>query len=96
MVAGWLVQQSNESSYNRFFGEQNIQNQLDGVAWNKKSWVLESFSYSQRTWLLIFVEAVPTKLLFPSLKNIPSFFSSFLSRIFSSYSCQFGQKTLLK
>ena len=28
-------------------GEQNIQNQLDGVAWNNKSCVRESFSHSK-------------------------------------------------
>ena len=47
-------------------GEQNIQNQLDGVARNNKSCVRESFSHSPKTRLGIFVEAVPMELLFLS------------------------------
>ena len=87
MVAGWLVQQS-DGSLIIVLGEQNIQNQLDGVARNNKSCVRESFSHSKNA-AMNFRRSGAYGTAVSFLKQLPSFFSSFLRHIFSLFSRQF-------
>ena len=74
VAAGW----SNEATEVLIIvlGEQNIQNQLDGIARNNKNCVRESFSNSKNT----------AMNFHPSSKQLPSPFSSFLHHIFSLFS----------
>ena len=67
----WPTQRSNKT-FNRLERAKYIES-TDGVVRNNKSCIRESFSYSPRTLLRNFVEAVPTELIF-LLKN--SFLSS--------------------
>ena len=68
-------------------GEQNIQNQLDGVARNNKSCVRESFSHSKNA-AMNFCRSSAYGTAVSFLKRA-SFFSSFLRHIFSLFSRQF-------
>ena len=68
-------------------GEQNIQNQLDGIARNNKSCVRESFSHSKNA-AMNFRRSSAYGTAVSFLKTASFFFSSFLL-IFSLFSLQF-------
>ena len=69
-------------------GEQNIQNQLDGVARNNKSCVRESFSHSKNV-AMKFRRSSAYGTAVSFLKTASFFFSSFLRHTFSLFSRQF-------
>ena len=86
VAAGW----SNEATDVLIIvlGEQNIQNQLDGVARNNKSCVRESFSHSKNA-AMNFRRSSAYGTAVSFLKTASFFFSSFLCHIFFLFSRQF-------